>query len=100
MFNSEDILRPASTLRGVIIVSDRRAGNTTRIVDNAIQLLFEGECIRCEDHHNTRKSHCDLFVLVERRMNLEHPRVKLQMDSQKLLMKIKRDGWPDYYFEW
>lgn len=34
------------------ITSIRRDGNTTRLIDNAIQILFSGKVCICLDHHD------------------------------------------------
>jgi hypothetical protein len=48
-----------STLHGMEgqITNIRLDGNSTRIVDNAIQLLFQGHVIVCHDHFEYGKNH-------------------------------------------
>lgn len=42
-----------TTLENAIGITDiRRDGNTTRLVDNAIQILFKGKTCVCLDHYN------------------------------------------------
>lgn len=41
---------PISTMHNFIDTGKRRDGNTTRQIDNAIQLLFQGKTVKVEDH--------------------------------------------------
>jgi hypothetical protein len=53
----------------------RRDGNTTRIVDNAIQILFSGKVCVVMDHHNVgRHSQMNEYLLkcILRRLEIEH----------------------------
>jgi hypothetical protein len=61
-----------SSLYGVAIIPQRRCGNTTRIVDNAIQKLFEGKEVLCLDHTNMGNEHRRLAHLILQRLKDEH----------------------------
>ena len=65
-----------SSLDGVKIIDKRRAGNTTRIVDNIIQLLFQGYVVEIHDHIEPERcaySHQEFIMRkVTERMNLDH----------------------------
>ena len=53
----------------------RRSGNTTRLVDAGIQIVFDGYICVCEDHHNQgkdRHSNKRLMHLIIRRLAIEH----------------------------
>ncbi len=56
----------------------RRDGNTTRVIDNAIQLLFKHGSISVQDHHLNDTAGKDIFLKILRRMKSEHPNVKLK----------------------
>lgn len=53
------------------ITNKRRDGNTTRLVDNAIQILFSGKICICLDHHNNENAHKNLFDRVIYRLTRE-----------------------------
>ena len=53
----------------------RRSGNTTRLVDAGIQIVFDGYICVCEDHYiagNNRQANKRLFDLIIRRLKTEH----------------------------
>lgn len=52
-----------SSLCNVKIIKERRRGNTTRIVNNAIELLFNKHTVNVEDHTNNDKLYCKKQVL-------------------------------------
>lgn len=57
---------------GILVTSERRSGNTTRAVDNAIQILFRGDVC---DMAGTgiKNQECKLFAeKVHRRLANEH----------------------------
>jgi len=54
------------------ITGRRRDGNTTRLVDAAVQALFQGRKVRMLDHHNTVKSSKELADRVIHRLHEEH----------------------------
>lgn len=60
----------------LVIKSTYRVGNTTRIIDNIIQLLFEGKQVLIIDypHPNlcNRKINKRLLELIKRRLYMEH----------------------------
>ena len=56
----------------VSIFSDRRQGNSTRLVDHYVQKFFkEGEC-RTMDHYDSRGAHNRIFKLIINRLKHEH----------------------------
>jgi len=50
----------------------RRTGQTTRLVDKSIQILFEGNSLKCVDHYNSRESNYSLFQKILHRLQFEH----------------------------
>ena len=57
------------------ITSRRRDGNTTRLIDNAIQILFSGKICVVLDHHECgrkRMVNKHLFDRILRRLEIEH----------------------------
>jgi hypothetical protein len=58
---------------GVVLLDKRRCGNTTRIIDNAIQLLFQGYKVKITDHTgNYHYGSMYVFEKVIKRLGLEH----------------------------
>jgi DNA topoisomerase VI subunit A len=87
-----------NTLAEVDIRPYRRIGNTTRIADNAIKLLFEGKKILVRDHYYINESrertdigHKYLFDKILRRVKLEHPGLKLLFHLPTFTMMIDHD---------
>ena len=67
--------RMVSTMSlGSGISLQRASGNTTRLVDAAIQALFDGKEVLCEDHYKSKLVKVDerLRDLVVKRLCLEH----------------------------
>lgn len=62
-----------SSLDGVLLKPERRSGNTTRIIDNAIQIIFDGYICQIQDH-NSKFNHQNktLFLLVKKRLDIEY----------------------------
>jgi len=56
----------------VLILPNRRCGNTTRIVDKVIQDLFAGKLCRIVDHHPTEKSAQYTWRKILDRLSREH----------------------------
>jgi len=68
---------PESSLFGMRdkIIRGKAVGNTTRIVDNAIQVLFSGKDITIQDHQlHSREGLADRDLLnrIEQRLRVEH----------------------------
>ena len=66
-----------TTIEGMLdkITYKRRDGNTTRLVDNAIQILFNGDICVVLDHHEmgrNRTANKYLFDAILRRLEIEH----------------------------
>lgn len=81
-----------NTLQNMVgkITSRRRDGNTTRLVDNAIQILFSGKICVVLDHHEhgtNRLANKHLFTQILRRLEIEHrwvfenKRIKIDKDK-------------------
>ena len=83
--------KPTTTLC-IEVKYERRAGNTTRIVDTAVQLLFDGLLIQAEDHWQ-RGDHWEanknLFGRIIRRMQREHPGNPIEFDSNELQIWLR-----------
>lgn len=77
----------------VLLKPYRRAGNTTRIIDNAIQILFEEGEVLIRDHHYTgdKEQNNYIFDKVLKRLNSEHPQwiEKLEIDKNYYTIKFK-----------
>jgi hypothetical protein len=86
-----------TTLEGMInqITYQRRDGNTTRLVDNAIQILFSGDICVVLDHHEMGRNHKankHLFDQILRRLEVEHRWVleqkRVMIDKKRLEIRI------------
>ena len=83
------------------ITGSRRDGNTVRLIDNAIQILFRGKVCICLDHHErgrNRRANQDLFKQIlyrlEREFNLDSKRVRI--DKNKLEIELLPfEEWSD-----
>lgn len=91
-----------NALEGFEAKPGRRQGNTTRMIDRAIQLLFEHGAIIVVDHwlpkddygnRISRAASEDLWRRVQRRLGIEHPG-QLWIFDQKFLT-IERKGMGD-----
>lgn len=74
------------------INQDRRIGNTTRIVDKAIQMLFYGEEVIVEDHYQNGKHRQANEMLMKRimmRLHNEHPHITFETGSFGEIIFIK-----------
>jgi hypothetical protein len=74
-------------------VSSRRCGNTTRLVDHAVQMVFAGKIVVCFDHHekgeNMRENQ-RLLRLVMERMGREHNLfASLKVEKSLFLIYLK-----------
>jgi len=61
-----------SSLEGVYISQNRRMGNTTRIIDNIIQIIMSGKVCKIEDHYNGRLARIHLLNRLCERIAMEH----------------------------
>ena len=73
----------------------RMIGNTTRLVDYYIQLLFTKKEITVRDHHDNNAAHLELFNRIINRMESEHGRLKLEIHKSNLTIKL--DGFKGNY---
>ena len=82
---------PVSTLMGFSgELPGRRVGNTTRLVDHSIQLLFTWRVIACHDQYNDgrhREANKRLFDLIIKRLR-EHPGLDVGFDKTRLIIQI------------
>lgn len=72
--------KPIDITEGVKLTPERRSGNSTRLVDNAIQLLFTHGWIKVIDHYGGREASKFLFKRVIQRIKNEHPSLKIIED--------------------
>ena len=87
-----------STLSGMEgkITSVRRDGNSTRLVDNAIQIIFSGDICVVEDHCKTKLSSELLYNKIIRRLMTEHLFMyKAGIYSNKKKLEIGLRSFPD-----
>lgn len=66
----------------------RNAGNTTRIVDHIIQLLFAGHRVLVTDHTPFDAMHKRTASIVLKRLSIEHPRVKYNYDPSTFAIQL------------
>jgi len=62
---------------------NRKTGRTTRLADIYIQELFNRGEIYVIDHHPTRQASKYLVDIILRRLEFEHPSVKVQVEKLK-----------------
>ena len=78
-----------------LIKPERRSGNTTRMVDLAIQLLLEGNKIKIEDHYPSGDMSEYIANKIINRLHLEHNgllrRDLLSYDKKEKIMYIKKE---------
>lgn len=92
----EDIER--TILANVILKDFRIGGNTTRIIDNAVQLLFGGYVILLDDYDPYARNECvspyDILRLKKRikdRVKNEHPNFNFRIDTgRKLALELDK----------
>ncbi len=86
-----------STLEGMgsLLTMNRRDGNTTRLIDYAIQIIFNGNICEVKDHYENGEntaSNRRLFDSIAKRIKLEHPYHynynKIHFDKNRLLIYI------------
>jgi hypothetical protein len=89
-----------TTLEGLIkgsITENRRSGNTTRLIDNAIQIIFSGNICVVKGHSNSdhvgNYENRELFNLIIKRLTSEHQyhiiNNHIVTDSKKLEIYFK-----------
>ena len=83
--------KKVSSLDGVKYSSKRRDGNTTRIIDNAIQIIFNGDICVCEDNADYKGANRNLFKRILKRIYNEVlvEDEDLEIDKVKLEISIK-----------
>lgn len=78
--------------KDVLITNERRSGNTTRLCDKAIQMLFNGDiCVVRDAHRNGECSVANRFLFrkVLQRLFNEHPHIEYVADSRKFEVYLK-----------
>jgi len=87
-----------NSLDGVFIQTGRRVGNTTRIADNAIKLLFSGKKVIVHDHaHKARLAHPNNYLMdmIRSRLKFEH-----NIDRNNFLeVEATNDGFYHLWFK-
>ena len=86
------------------VTGNRRDGNSTRQIDLAIQLLFEGIPILVEDHWmqgTHREANRNLFGRIMDRMRFEHQSTPIFFDKKRLIISLneedlKRNNFPNH----
>lgn len=74
------------------ITYGRGTGNTTRLIDHAVQLLFEGKRIITHDpweNGNHENANEYLFERIIKRIQFEHPNTELIVNKRDLTLQIK-----------
>lgn len=64
-------------------------GETTRIIDAAIQELFTKWFIVVKDHHDTKQMHERVFVMILRRLNTEHAHIMPALQYNRRTLEIR-----------
>jgi hypothetical protein len=77
-----------------LLLSGRMVGNTTRLVDHAIQLLFDGKIVVVHDDWDSgkhKRANEHLFTSILKRLNFEHSHIvdKLVVDKKKMEIYLK-----------
>lgn len=68
--------------------SGRATGNTTRLADEHIQILFHLGTVTATDHHPGRQASKRLFYIIVARLKAEHPNQVFQIDRNKLTITL------------
>jgi hypothetical protein len=79
-------------LNGVLIRSERRSGNTTRLIDNAIQYIMDGYVCKITDHHPSYEMQRNVFSRILRRIEIEH---RHEFEQYLMVNKEKFYIWID-----
>jgi len=86
-----------TTLEGFVDTYARQSGRSTRQIDIAVNLLFQGYIVEVKDHYkngNDRRLNKRLFEEVLRRLRLEHgldmliERNKIKINKEKLTIEL------------
>ena len=62
-------------------------GQTTRLVDEAIQVLFRDGKVEVRDHYDHPEAHKNLVRAIERRLKTEH-RVNFHANTKTLTVQL------------
>jgi hypothetical protein len=74
---------------------ERNSGNTTRLIDHAIQILFSGKVCVCLDHFQNgmkREANLEVFEGVIKRLKAEHSHYLIHVDKNNLQISIERNN--------
>jgi len=89
-----------STLDGLFFYSKRRSGNSTKQIDLAIKLLYDGYKVKVEDHFGNgshENANKNLFRRILKRLSLEHnldmliSGNKIEIDDLNLTLELLID---------
>jgi hypothetical protein len=74
----------------IILHENRRCGNTTRLADWYIQLLFKNGRVKISDHYSNRDNYASLLLLrtVVNRLNREHQFVEIRVTKNKYTIEL------------
>ncbi len=75
--------------KNAVYTPGRRMGNSTRIIDAAIQALFEGKIVAVRDHYATPRSNRHLMDNIIRRLRVEHQHVKFKVYKNRMLIQLE-----------
>lgn len=87
--SQEQVTQYSVSPSGYTTLPLRRCGNTTRLVDQYIQLLFMYGQIHPHDHFHSRESDSLLFRRILDRLHYEHPNLEMDVRHHEGTMRIK-----------
>lgn len=67
----------------------RRSGRTTRIVDDAIQELFQDKSVFIVDHHGTAESSYNATYIFMKRLKIEHGITANDLSTKRVGLGIR-----------
>lgn len=91
---------PEIAYRVLSLITPRRAGNTTILIDCYIQLLMRGFEIYVEDHCCYIEATDDLVIRIINRLRMEHGGLTLLFNKRNYRMKIKQGDEDMRYYEY
>lgn len=77
--------------QSIILPNVRQIGNSTRLIDNAIQIIFSGYICVIRDHVNNNRTNQFLFDKIMGRLESEHRGSvhRLNIDKSNLEISLK-----------
>ena len=85
----EHLSQTKGTIFGVFLTKERESGNSTRQVDAAIQMLFNGYKVLAIDHDNPHNNNV-LISRIHRRLQNEHPDAKPIIDLRECSIVLEK----------